>query len=130
MNQLKIELRTFMQYDRLSAFRLKAPNIFDYIAAMIIFGVLSILAWSASAMATPYELGEKILIVIDFQHLISYALRTFLRMILAMVLSLIVTLALGSLMAKNQRCRKILLPIIDICQSLPPLGVPLLLFHV
>jgi len=112
-----------MQYDRLSAFRLKAPNIFDYIAAMIIFGVLSILAWSASAMATPYELGEKILIVIDFQHLISYALRTFLRMILAMVLSLIVTLALGSLMAKNQRCRKILLPIIDICQSLPPLGV-------
>jgi NitT/TauT family transport system permease protein len=112
-----------MQYDKLSAFRLKAPNIFDFIAAIIIFSVFSVLALSASEMVTPYQLGEPIKIVFTYQALVHYSFRTLLRMVLAMCLSVCMTLILGCLMAKNHRCRKVLLPIIDILQSVPPLGV-------
>jgi len=112
-----------VHYEYLSASRIRKPNGFDALAIIIILSVLGVLGWSATSLVTPYTLGETVVLSFSAQSLCFYALRTVLRMIFAMILSLIVTFSVGSLMAKNARYRQILLPIIDILQSIPPLGV-------
>ncbi len=112
-----------VRYDYLSNSRIRKPNIFDALAVFIIFSILSLLGWSASSLGTPYKLGDEIILSFSTSALAFYALRTVLRMIFAMILSIIVTFSVGSLMANNARYRQILLPIVDILQSIPPLGV-------
>ncbi len=55
-------------------------------------------------------------------HLPEYALRTTLRMLAAMALSLIFTFIYGTLAAKSRRAEKVLVPLLDIAQSIPVLG--------
>lgn len=115
-------------YDSFSAQRFMRPNMFDLMAISILLGILYLLGWSASLMATPYDVGTQVPIELSMTALLSYSLRSFVRMLLAMGLSLLVTFCLGVLMAKNVRYRKIFLPLIDVFQSIPPLGVSVFLF--
>lgn len=115
-------------YDSFGARRFIRPNIFDLAALSIILGVLYLLGWSASLMATPYAVGTSVKIDLTTTALFGYSLRSFVRMMLAMCLSLMVTFSVGSLMASSKRYRKVLLPIIDVFQSIPPLGVSVFLF--
>ncbi len=117
-----------MHYDSLSAYKFKSPNIFDFFSIIIIFSVFTLFSWGASHLSTPYHLGAPIPIYLDYLSLISYSLKTFTRMICAMSLSVLVTFIVGSVLAKNQRMRTILLPIIDVLQSLPPLGISAFIF--
>jgi NitT/TauT family transport system permease protein len=55
-------------------------------------------------------------------NLPEYALRTTLRMLAAMVASLTFTLTYGTLAAKSRRAGLVLVPILDILQSVPVLG--------
>ena len=52
----------------------------------------------------------------------EYALRTVLRMVCALVASLVFSLAYAALAAKSRQAEKILIPILDILQSVPILG--------
>jgi NitT/TauT family transport system permease protein len=52
----------------------------------------------------------------------EYALRTTLRMLAALALSLAFTLVYGTLAAKSRRAEKVLIPLLDILQSVPVLG--------
>lgn len=115
-------------YDSFGARRFIRPNIFDLLALSIILGVLYLLGWSASLMATPYAVGTSVPIELTVPALFGYSLRSFVRMMLAMTLSLIVTFSVGALMAKSSRYRKVLLPLIDVFQSIPPLGVSVFFF--
>ncbi|HEY9690502.1 MAG TPA: ABC transporter permease subunit, partial [Coleofasciculaceae cyanobacterium] len=56
------------------------------------------------------------------RHLPYYALRSTLRMFLALFCSTIFTLGYGYLAAKNRRAEQILVPLLDILQSVPVLG--------
>ncbi|MFY9589711.1 ABC transporter permease [Rickettsia endosymbiont of Halotydeus destructor] len=59
---------------------------------------------------------------LEYSNLIAYSFRTVLRMMIAMVISLIFTLIYATLAAKNSRLEQILIPLLDILQSVPILG--------
>jgi NitT/TauT family transport system permease protein len=61
-------------------------------------------------------------ISLDPANLPEYAMRTTLRMLAAMVASLVFTLVYGTLAAKSRRAGLVLVPILDILQSVPVLG--------
>ncbi|WP_010237820.1 ABC transporter permease subunit [Clostridium arbusti] len=58
----------------------------------------------------------------DLDMLPSYALRSVLRMTAAYILSIIFTLVYGYIAAHNPKAEKILIPILDILQSIPVLS--------
>jgi len=59
---------------------------------------------------------------LDPIHLPFYALRTTMRMLLAIVCSIIFTLVYATLAAKSRRAEMVLIPLLDILQSVPILG--------
>jgi len=61
-------------------------------------------------------------ISLDPWRLPEYALRTVLRMGAALVASLVFSLAYAALAAKSRQAEKILIPVLDILQSVPILG--------
>lgn len=98
------------------------PNYWDGFALLLIFAVLGFLAWSAKQMATPYQLGQSFPIHLDPFYLPLYAGRTVVRMLLALMLSLLFTFIFGTWAAKSRRAEKIIIPMIDVLQSVPILG--------
>lgn len=100
-----------------------SPNIWDIIVLVIVFGILAALAWGASRMALPYRVGETIEISLDPWALPGYAISSVLRMFIAMFFSLLVTFTVAPLAAKNRHAEKFLLPLIDVLQSIPVLGM-------
>lgn len=98
------------------------PNIWDVASFLIIFSVFGILAWGASQMSLPYQLGQPIPISLSPWALPAYAVNTVLRMFIALACSLTFTLTIAPLAAKNRQAEKLIIPIIDILQSVPILG--------
>ncbi|MBL4647893.1 MAG: ABC transporter permease subunit [Gammaproteobacteria bacterium] len=102
--------------------RLLPINIWDITALLLILLAVTLLAWGAQQMAHPFQLGQIIPISLDPQYLPGYAWQTVLRMLIAMVFSLLFTFTIGTLAAKSKHAAKIILPMIDILQSVPVLG--------
>lgn len=100
-----------------------SPNAWDMIVIVIVLGILAALAWAASQMVLPYKVGEPINITLDPRALPGYAISSVLRMFIAMIFSLLVTFTIAPLAAKNRRAEKFLLPLIDVLQSIPVLGM-------
>jgi NitT/TauT family transport system permease protein len=98
------------------------PNYWDVVALAFIFGLISLFAWNAMQMAEPYQLGQTIHLSLDPHNLPFYALRTVLRMLIALVFSLLFTLIFATWAAKNKRAGSLIIPCIDILQSVPILG--------
>lgn len=98
------------------------PNYWDIIALVLALGVILLLAWNAKQMTVPYQIGQSIPISLSPSALPGYALRTVLRMLLAMILSLLFTFTFSTWAAKSRRAARIIIPVIDILQSVPVLG--------
>jgi NitT/TauT family transport system permease protein len=98
------------------------PNYWDFIALTLVIGIIVMLGWTAKEMTVSYQVGEVIPISLDPSFLPYYAARTVLRMLIALVCSLLFTLVVGALAAKSKRAGKIIIPAIDILQSVPVLG--------
>jgi len=99
-----------------------APNRWDFIVLSAGVAVLFMMAWGSRQMFAPYDLGQPLPISLDPSNLPGYALRTTLRMIAAMLLSLLFTFTYATLAAKNRRAETVLIPLLDILQSVPILG--------
>ncbi|KTC84566.1 MULTISPECIES: ABC transporter permease subunit [Legionella] len=97
-------------------------NRLDILLLILIFFVLFFLGWAGKQMASPYQLGEPLVISLDPSKLPFYALRTVLRMFIALGLSLLFTFAVGALAAKNRRAEQVIIPAIDVLQSVPVLS--------
>ena len=97
-------------------------NRWDILLLIIIFAILFFLGWAGSQMATPYQLGEPIPISLAPSNLPFYALRTVLRLFIALIFSITFTFIIGALAAKNRRAEQIIIPAIDILQSIPVLS--------
>ncbi|KTD62236.1 ABC transporter permease [Legionella spiritensis] len=97
-------------------------NRWDLLLLILVFSVLFFLGWAGQQMATPYKLGQPLPISLDPSNLPFYALRTVLRMFIALGLSLLFTFAVGALAAKNRRAEQVIIPAIDILQSVPVLS--------
>jgi NitT/TauT family transport system permease protein len=98
------------------------PNYWDLVALPLVLGLLALVAWGGMAMGAHYQIGEMLPISLDPWRLPEYALRTVLRMGTALIASLIFSLAYAALAAKSRTAEKILIPVLDILQSVPILG--------
>lgn len=98
------------------------PNYWDALALILVLAVLVVLVLGAGQMVGHYKLGQVIPISLSPWHLPYYALRSVMRMLLALGCSLIFTFTIGTLAAKNRHAERILIPMIDILQSVPVLG--------
>ena len=98
------------------------PNVFDVVALVMVLGVLVLVAYGAHATAEPLAVLDAAPISLDWWHLPEYALRTTLRMLVAIVWSLVFTLVYATLAAKSRRAEIVLIPILDVLQSVPILG--------
>ncbi len=101
---------------------LRLPNRWDLLLLPLVFGGLFLLAWGSRQMAMPYEFGEVLPISLDPAMLPGYALRTALRMGIALFCSLLFTFVYAKAAVSNRRAEQILIPLLDILQSVPILG--------
>jgi NitT/TauT family transport system permease protein len=98
------------------------PNFWDLVALPLVLGAIALVAWGGMAMSARYHIGEVLPISLDPRQLPEYALRTVLRMGCALVASLVFSLVYAAVAAKSRQGEKILIPILDILQSVPILG--------
>ncbi|MBU0456036.1 MAG: ABC transporter permease subunit [Gammaproteobacteria bacterium] len=98
------------------------PNLWDLFFLLIVFVFFVALAWAATQMTSPYKVGEAIPIHLSIRYLPRYALLTVLRMAVAVFFSLLFTFSMGALAAKNKHAERVLIPLVDILQSIPVLG--------
>lgn len=97
-------------------------NRWDLIALLAILALIALVAYGTKQMASPFVVGQTIPISLNPSHLPYYALRTTLRMFFALILSLLFTFIFGAWAGKSPRAEKVIIPIIDILQSVPILG--------
>lgn len=97
-------------------------NRWDLLFLILVFAVLFFLGWAGKQMATPYSLGAPLIISLDPSVLPFYALRTVSRLFIALFFSITFTFIVGSLAAKNRRAEQIIIPAIDVLQSVPVLS--------
>lgn len=97
-------------------------NRWDIFFLIFIFAILFFLGWTGKHMATPYALGEPLPISLSPDQLPFYASRTVLRLFIALIFSILFTLVIGALAAKNHRAEKLIIPAIDVLQSVPVLS--------
>jgi NitT/TauT family transport system permease protein len=73
-------------------------------------------------MSQPLTALQSAPVSLELGHLPDYALRTTLRMFAALAVSLLFTLVIATLAAKSRKAELIILPALDILQSVPVLG--------
>ncbi|WP_047249214.1 ABC transporter permease [Chromobacterium subtsugae] len=98
------------------------PNRWDLIAFPLILGFLLLATSGIRETWAPITALQTVPITLDPGNLPEYALRTTLRMLAAMAAALVFTLIYGTLAAKSRRAGLLLVPILDILQSVPVLG--------
>ncbi|WP_433589677.1 ABC transporter permease [Pseudomonas koreensis] len=113
--------KVFRHYIPATARRL-LPNRWDLIALPLVVGFLLFFSITARETWAPITTLQSEVISLDPGNLPEYAMRTTLRMLAAMVAALIFTLLYGTLAAKSRRAEKLLVPVLDILQSVPVLG--------
>jgi NitT/TauT family transport system permease protein len=94
----------------------------DVLAVLLILGVLVFLAEASRHLLQPLSELQVRPVSLDPGNLPEYAARTTLRMLIAMVLSLVFTFTYATLAAKSRRAERLLIPLLDILQSVPILG--------
>jgi NitT/TauT family transport system permease protein len=94
----------------------------DILAVLLILGLLVFLSEASRHLLQPLSELQREPVSLDPRNLPEYAARTTLRMLLAMVLSLIFTFTYATLAAKSKQAERLLIPLLDILQSVPILG--------
>jgi NitT/TauT family transport system permease protein len=94
----------------------------DVVAFVVVIGLIAFLGGAARGVFIPLAQLDATPLSLDPIHLPEYAARTTLRMLAALVLSLLFTLTYATWAAKSERAGKLLVPILDILQSVPILG--------
>lgn len=103
-------------------FRGRAPfTAADLPVALVVFALLVALVHLGRSMTAP-AVHEALEIRLDLAHLPYYAFRSVARMFIAFSWTLIFTFAYGSLAAHSPRAERVLMPLLDILQSVPVLG--------
>jgi len=98
------------------------PSMWDGIALPLVLGGIITLGWASHQMSQPFHAGQQLPISLDPRYLPAYALRTMMRMALALVVSLVFSIIYAAAAAKSKRAEKLLIPVLDILQSVPILG--------
>ena len=94
----------------------------DVLAFIVVIGLIVFLGETSRGLFAPLKQLELQPISLDPWNLPEYAARTTFRMFAALALSLVFTLTYATWAAKSERAGKLLVPILDILQSVPILG--------
>ncbi|WOI46056.1 ABC transporter permease subunit [Acidovorax sp. BLS4] len=97
-------------------------NRWDWALLPLVLAVLFALAWGGSQMARPYQVGDVLPLSLDPWMLPYYLLRTTLRMFIALGASLVFACVFAALAAKYRTAERVMVPLLDILQSIPILG--------
>jgi NitT/TauT family transport system permease protein len=119
----------FLSTDRLNAGLLArfarreyAPNRFDLIALVLIGAAAVLVVHGAQQMSLPVGHLQSEPVVLDPRRLPGYALRSTLRMFAAIFASLMFTFVVATLAAKSRKAGLVIVPALDILQSIPVFG--------
>jgi NitT/TauT family transport system permease protein len=97
-------------------------NRWDWALLPMVLALLVLLAYGAGQMDRPFQLGETLPLSLDPLNLPYYLLRTTLRMFIALAASMVFSCIFAALTVKYKVAEKILVPLLDILQSIPILG--------
>ena len=109
-------------FDKNEAIRWPIPNRWDVLALLLVTSLIVMLGWGAKAMVGQYHIGQQIPISLSISKLPYYSLRTVLRMLIALFCSLLFTFVFGTWAAKSRHAERIIIPAIDVLQSVPVIG--------
>ena len=98
------------------------PSGWDVLAAILVVGFLVAFADVSRFLVHPLSSISGDYLKLDPVNLPGYALRTALRMLIAMGASLVFTFTYATWAAKNARAGTLLVPLLDILQSVPILS--------
>jgi NitT/TauT family transport system permease protein len=104
------------------AFLSDLASRWDVLAFIVVIGLIVFLGETSRGLFAPLTQLEVSPLSLDPSHLPEYAARTTFRMFAALVLSLAFTLTYATWAAKSERAGRLLVPILDILQSVPILG--------
>src|SRR3984893_4822331 len=100
--------------------RLRRFGIIDLLVVIVVVSAAALIVVAASRWSAP--LNPAVSIDLSPAVLPAYAGYSLLRMILAYILSLVFTLIYGHIAATNRRAQAVMIPILDILQSIPILS--------
>ena len=94
----------------------------DLVLFIALFGLIAGCLHLARQMHAPFTPGEVMTIDLSPARLPEYAARSLVRMFLAFGASILFTLVYGYIAAHSRRAERVLIPLLDILQSVPVLG--------
>ena len=100
----------------------RVPSWRDLAAILLVFGIVILLGAGAHQMVTPFIIANQPDISLSLAALPFYVLRTVVRMLAALILSLIFSFTYATLAGKSRRAETVLIPLLDVLQSVPILG--------
>src|SRR5882757_2944172 len=103
------------------------PGQWDVLAFLLVIVFFIYLAEAAHGLIQPLARLEATPISLDPWALVGYSARTGLRMLIAMGCSLVFTFTYATLAAKSRRAEMVLVPLLDILQSVPILSFSILI---
>ena len=101
--------------------RQRIPGWRDAIATLLVLAIVILVGSGAHQMVAPFVAAQQPRISLSPAALPGYALRTTLRMLAALVASLIFTFTYATPAAKSRRAEMVLIPLLDVLQSVPVL---------
>ena len=102
--------------------RAPRPNVWDLIALILVIGAMVLIVYGGKQTTLPLSALDVSPVSLDPANLPFYALRTTLRMLLAIACSTVFTFIYAAVAAKSRRAEMVLIPLLDILQSVPILG--------
>ena len=102
--------------------RAPRPNVWDLVALILVVGTMVLIVYGGKQTTLPLSALDVSPVSLDPANLPLYALRTTLRMLLTIVCSTVFTFIYAAVAAKSRRAEMVLIPLLDILQSVPILG--------
>ena len=100
----------------------RLPNIWDLLTLLCVFGALIAIVHATPDTFKALDAPNATSVDLDPARLPEYALRTTMRMFAALAASLVFTFTFAPLAAKSRRAGLVMVPMLDILQSVPILG--------
>jgi NitT/TauT family transport system permease protein len=99
-----------------------APSWADLVTFLMLAAAAVLVIHGAGEISQPLAQLKAVPVTLDIARLPEYALRTTLRMFAALGASLLFTFVFATLAAKSRKAEQIIIPALDILQSVPVLG--------
>jgi NitT/TauT family transport system permease protein len=107
---------------RAGQYRQRFPGWRDLFAVLLVGGIVMLIGSGMRQMVAPTSHTPPAAISLAPSALPLYTLRTVLRMLAALIASTLFTFTYATLAAKSRRAERVLIPLLDVLQSVPVLG--------